>query len=300
MKKYAFALLPVGILLMAAAIPAGGEKELIIRLEGEVRVLQRQVRDLQESFDKSQGQNILLVQKIADNSDNTVRALASLDESFRNAQTAQNNNLAGATSRLGEIAKQVTAADQRNTQIYSEVKGLKQSVDNTRKALEEKEKEPAALVMGNGPEQLFASAVTAFYKGSFDQAMTGFQRYLDAYGSTDNSDDALYWIGECHQQQNRLDDAIKNYDRVLSEYPESNRTAAVMLRKGQTLLRLERRDEGVQALKGLVARFPRSQEASLAMEDLNRLGETIAPPANTVPASKPTGPARPGSKTGRP
>ena len=53
MKRYALLIVPTLLLLVAGAatMPRESDKELIIRLQGEVIVLQRQVRDLQESFD---------------------------------------------------------------------------------------------------------------------------------------------------------------------------------------------------------------------------------------------------------
>jgi hypothetical protein len=80
--------------LVGASSPASGEKELIIRLQGEVLVLQRQIRDLQEAFDKAQGQSTAALQRLVETSEGSQRTLANLEDSFKSTQTSQVNNLA--------------------------------------------------------------------------------------------------------------------------------------------------------------------------------------------------------------
>ena len=76
MKHYSPFIL-FGILIFALGANMSSDKDLIIRLQGEVLVLQKQVRDLQESFDKSTGQSVTLIQKVTDNSETTLRSLSS-------------------------------------------------------------------------------------------------------------------------------------------------------------------------------------------------------------------------------
>ncbi len=287
MRRYSFLLIPVIFLAMAAALPAGGEKELIIRLQGEVMVLNRQVRDLQESFDKAQGQNAPMVQKISDNSENTLRALSTIEESLKSTQTTQINTLTGTNAtntRINKLSEQAAAADQRINQILTQINSLKSFVEKQQNCIDKNSQAEAAPNFDNA-EQLYAFAYGQFVKKNFDQAATYFQKYIDAYSATEAADNAQFWIGECFYNQAKYDDAVRAYDKVITDHPKSDKLAAAFLKKGLTLLRLERRDDGVTTLRAVISQFPRSQEAAAATEELNRLGEPLQSPV--VPPGKP-------------
>ncbi|HEY3123369.1 MAG TPA: hypothetical protein VGK70_04830, partial [Thermoanaerobaculia bacterium] len=51
------------------------------------------------------------------------------------------------------------------------------------------------------PTELYDTAYADYTKGRYALAIQGFQEYLTAYPNTDLSDNAQYWIGECHYAQ---------------------------------------------------------------------------------------------------
>src|SRR5262245_8784384 len=83
------------ILITGAAIPNGDDKELIIRLQGEVLVLQRQIRDLQESFDKWQVKSETSFNTLGNASETSTRTLSSIDDKLQRNQGSQANAVAG-------------------------------------------------------------------------------------------------------------------------------------------------------------------------------------------------------------
>jgi tol-pal system protein YbgF len=282
MKRFGILLVPVVLLCLlgASAVPAGGEKELIIRLQGEVLVLQRQVRDLQESFDKSQGQMAALLQRLSDNSEQTQRALAGVDDTLKSSQTAQANNLTGATARLTKLAEQSAQSEQRQEQRFAQlakqIQSLKDFLEQSERRRSEVEKAQAAPAF-NQPEQLYAAAYTQFSQGNHEAAVANFRRYLDVYGHTEAADNAQFWIAESFYAQARYPEALREYDRLLTEYPKGDKAPAAYLKKGLTLLQLERRSEGVAALKQLIELHPQAVEAASAGQELTRLGEQPVP-----------------------
>lgn len=294
MRRCFFILIPVIIIGMAAALPAGGEKELIIRLQGEVMVLNRQVRDLQESFDKSQGQNAPIVQKISENSENTLRALSAIEDTIKSTQTTQINTLTGTNAtntRINKLSEQAAASEQRINQILSQINNLKTFVEKQQNCIDKNNQiETTAAPNFDNPEQLYAFAYGQFVKRNFEQSATYFQKYIDAYGSTEAADNAQFWIGECYFNLTKYEDSLRAYDKVISDHQRSDKLAASFLKKGLTLLRLERRDEGVVMLRAVITQFSRSQEAAAATEELNRLGESaqapVTQPGKSSPRSK--------------
>jgi tol-pal system protein YbgF len=280
--------------LLGASSPVSGEKELIIRLQGEVLVLQRQLRDLQESIDKAQGQSTATLQKLADSSDGSQRILTIIEESLRTTQTSQTNNLAGTNSRLNKIIEQLAGNEQKFNQLGQQIQSLRGSVDQFQRRLdsdkeEQKErdrKQADATPTITSPEQLYSFAYNQFSQGKYEQAIANFKRYLDGYSQTEAADNALFWIAESLNAQGKSGESLKEYERLLTMFPRSDRTASAHFKRGMLLLQLERRDEGVTSLRNVITQFPASPEAAQAAQELTRLGESLStpvpPPSNKV------------------
>src|SRR5262245_65016960 len=98
-QRYRYLAFAAALLLISgASIPnrgAGDDKELIIRLQGEVLVLQRQIRDLQESFDKWQVKSETSLNNLGSASDTSARTLSSIDDKLQRNQGSQANAVAG-------------------------------------------------------------------------------------------------------------------------------------------------------------------------------------------------------------
>jgi TolA-binding protein len=221
----------ITLLIIGATSPASSDKELIIRLQGEVIVLQRQIRDLQESFDKWQGQSQATLQKLEENTTSSARGVTLIEDAMKTQRTSQTNNLAGTNTQLQRIAEQLSRQEQNFSNVIKQIDALRDSVRDYQQKVENSAKKSDTGLSLSSPEEL-----------------------------------------------NR---ALLEYDRILTEIPKSERTPNAMLKKGTTLLQLERREEGVDILKSLISQYPNSQEATLAKNELNRLGEdTSVPPLN--------------------
>ncbi len=277
MQQYRFFVMAaIFFLLIGAATPSNTDKELIIKLQGEVLVLQRQIRDLQESFDKWQGQSTASLQKISENTNTTVREISTIGDSLKSVQTAQTGNLAGATVQLQKITEQLSKHNQSFSNISQQISNLKQSIQDYQQKMESREKsekapDPSSLT--TNPDNLFATAYGQYSKGNYESAITYFRTYLNSQNQSEDSDDALFWIAESFFSLGKYNEALKEYNRILSEYPRGDKIPQALFKKGVTLLHFERRSEGVETLKSVINQFPNSQEALLAKNELNRLGE---------------------------
>jgi TolA-binding protein len=232
MRRYNILILgAITLLIIGATSPASSDKELIIRLQGEVIVLQRQIRDLQESFDKWQGQSQATLQKLEENTTSSARGVTLIEDALKTQRTSQTNNLAGTNTQLQRIAEQLSRQEQNFSNVIRQIDALKDSVRDYQQKVENSAKKSDTGLSPSSPEEL-----------------------------------------------NR---ALREYDRILTEIPKSERTPNAMFKKGTILLQLERREEGVDILKSLISQYPDSQEATLAKNELNRLGEdTSVPPLN--------------------
>jgi tol-pal system protein YbgF len=299
MARLRIILLALGLLVAvgAARFPEESDKELMIRLQGEILVLQRQIRDLQESFDKSQGQTFNTIQRISDQAEHALRRLTALEESIKTVQTSQHNNLSGAAVRLTKLSEQIASTNQRLAQITSQIAGLRDHLDQQLPRLLEAEKrassdeEPNLESQFNSPEELYALAFGQLTKGHYSQAITLFRQYVESHNHSEAADNAQFWIAEALVSQGRYAEALREYDRLLKDYPQGDKAPAAYLKKGILSLQLERRDEGVVILKTLVNSYPHSPEARQASQELLRLGES--PQSIQPPTAKPGTQSRP-------
>ncbi|MBO0800169.1 MAG: hypothetical protein J2P31_15215, partial [Blastocatellia bacterium] len=203
------------LLIAGAASPTSGEKELIVKLQGDVLVLQRQTRDLQESFDKWQGQSTASLQKISDNTDSTARDISTIEDTLKLVQSSNTSNLAGATVQLQKISEQINRQGNSFSGLTDQINNLKQSLQNLEQKLEEKS--PAATSQNN-PDDLYFVAYGQYTKGNYEAAITNFKAYLNTQNHLDKGDksaDAIFYTAECLFSLAKYNEALTEYDRIL-------------------------------------------------------------------------------------
>ena len=133
----------------------------------------------------------------------------------------------------------------------------------------------ADAVGASSPEELYRAAYEDYMRGNYDLAADGFGEYRRRWPSTELSDNALYWIGECLDAQDKTEEALAIFTQVLEEYPASDKAAAAQLKKGLLYLKLGDKGQGVLNLQYVVYEHPGTREADLARERLRSLGMTI-------------------------
>lgn len=125
------------------------------------------------------------------------------------------------------------------------------------------------------PSELYDSAYGDYGKGRYALAIQGFQEYVEAYPNTDLTDNAQYWVGECHYAQKKYKEAIGDFDRVLKQWPKSDKAAAAFLKKGYALLELGQKAEAVVELQYAIHEYPSAEESRLARAKLKSLGVEV-------------------------
>lgn len=259
-------------LIVGASLPNSNDKELIIRLQGEILVLQRQIRDLQESFDKWHVKSETSLNNLSSASETSGRTLSSIEDKLQRNQGSQNNAVAGVNAHLAKISEQVSLNNQQTAQMNQQISSLRQSLQEYQQKLREKEASDLKPDP-NDPEMAFAQAYLKYKNSEYGAAINLFRNYLSVFGQYEKADDAAFWIAESFAVQGRFTEALSEYNNVLTKYPNGDRVISARLKKGVTLLRLERRQEGVEALKAVINLYPNSHESEMARSELTRLGE---------------------------
>ena len=125
------------------------------------------------------------------------------------------------------------------------------------------------------PSELYDSAYGDYGKGRYALAIQGFQEYIETYPNTDLTDNAQYWVGECHYAQKKYKEAISDFDKVVKQWPKSDKAAAAFLKKGYALLELGQKAEAVVELQYAIHEYPSAEESRLARAKLKSLGVEV-------------------------
>jgi tol-pal system protein YbgF len=249
------------------------DKEIIIRLQGEVMVLQRQIRDLQESFDKWQAKSETSFNNLGSATETSTRTLSSIEDKLQRNQGSQTNAVAGVNAHLAKISEQMASNSRQVSQLDQNIASLKQSIQEFQNKLKQ-DQESRSRLSADDPDTAYSQAYMKYKEGDYDSAVTLFRNYLKNFSQTEKADDALFWIAESLAAQGRLPEALIEYDNILTKYPGGDKAVSALLKKGMALLQLERRQEGVEVLKSVVSLHPNTQESETAKVELVRLGET--------------------------
>jgi len=271
----------VAVIPLAAC--STGSEDMVL-LHREITDVQRNLQELKDdSLDKKDLQAMessmqeLSSQSMRSNADlaaevkklqEQIEALhASLELTTRQLQTIS-QELAASRARIstGTVLPPVTAAAAGGAAVGAAAAG--QGGDHDA-ALGE------AVTTASTPEELYRSAYEDYMRGNYDLASQGFRDYIERWPSTELTDNALYWIGECFDAQNDQDQALLIFTQVLEDYPTSDKAAAAQLKKGLLYLKMDDQAQGVVHLQYVVYEYPGTREADLARERLRSLGLTI-------------------------
>jgi tol-pal system protein YbgF len=232
------------------------------------RDLQAMERRMQELSSQSMRSNADLAAEVKQLQEQIEALHASLDLTTRQLQNIS-QELAYARSRTasGAVLPPVTAGSDDAVAGGGEGSGASATDEGAAPI------SPGATT--SSPEELYRSAYEDYMRGNYDLALQGFRDYLERWPGTELSDNALYWIGECHDAQGETDEALQVFTQVLEDYPTSDKAAAAQLKKGLLYLKMDDQAQGVVHLQYVVYEYPGTREADLARERLRSLGLTI-------------------------
>jgi len=263
---------------LIVSLAACTSSEDMTLLHREITDIQRQVQQLQDAMpEKSdlasmeQRMETLTSQTMRSNADLAMRV-----ESLQEQIEALHASLELTTRRLQTISQQLATARAQLTTgaVLPPVTTTSEGVEES--AIDTSITPPFAVPPTTAtPEELYRTAYEDYMRGNYDLAAQGFREYLKRWPDTDLTDNALYWIGECYDAQDRSEEALEIFTQVLEDFPTSDKAAAAQLKKGLLYLKLGDKGQGVLNLQYVVYEHPGTKEADLARERLRSLGLTI-------------------------
>ncbi len=127
--------------------------------------------------------------------------------------------------------------------------------------------------------QEYDEAFALFGQGRYPDAIDRFRGFLQNYPSSDYSDNALFWIGECHFKLGDYERAVLSFEDVVKRYPEGNKVPDALYRQGIALLEIGRRNDEEQIYRPaareiferIVKQYPNSDRVPEAQRQLEKL-----------------------------
>jgi tol-pal system protein YbgF len=276
---------PVALVLAAATAACTSSEDMTL-LHREITDVQRQVQQLEESM-PDKGDLDQMEQRLQDLTSQTMRSNADLAmrvERLQEQIEALHASLELTTRRLQTISQELAAARSAYAtgavlppvtaapDVGGDATGTAGSEAGSSGAVPVPVPVPPATAT---PEELYRSSYEDYMRGNYDLAAQGFGEYMKRWPATELTDNALYWIGECYDAQDKTQEALEIFTQVLEDYPTSDKAAAAQLKKGLLYLELGDKGQGVLNLQYVVYEHPGTEEADLARERLQSLGLTI-------------------------
>jgi tol-pal system protein YbgF len=242
-------------------------------LRGDVRKVELQVEALRSELARSDTARRI-------ERDSIVRILASLQAVLATQQTALlqirgdvRTDLQGVQQQLGTLQELTGQSQQRLSELRSRI-GPQPSQPTTlfdTAGATPPAGAPGAIASGLGPDQMYDLSLQQYRRGSFSTARLGFREFLRLHPADERAPDALYFVGESFAPENS-DSASAVYEEVVRSFPNSSRAPSGLYKLG--LLAEQRGDRAAARTfyARVVAGYPRSDEANLARDKLQRLG----------------------------
>jgi len=111
--------------------------------------------------------------------------------------------------------------------------------------------------------QLYNAGLSAYRAGNFNRSIDLMNRFVQKFGDSKYSANALYWIGESYFSLKQFDRAISSYDRVFSkDFHQKDEDARI--KKGYAYFMSKRFDLAAKEFQTYMKDFPRGKYADEA------------------------------------
>lgn len=128
----------------------------------------------------------------------------------------------------------------------------------------------------------YQTAFTALTKKQYEQAATGFSRYVSAFPKGQYAANAHYWLGEIYLSQKNNDKAALEFKTVIDQFPQSVKVLDAQLKLADAHAGMGKIAEAKAELNQLKQKNPGSTAAQLASIRLQQLMSMKPAPVSTT------------------
>lgn len=254
MFSICFRVIIVAVLLAAVGCTSSRQFE---ELQLQVNVLEQQNRAIEEKLISADSLNRTLLEALHVFKARTEFADEAGDARLEEISAKQNDIL----DRVGRLQQSLTALEQGLVRAPAVTE--QDSASDT----------AAAGFTYTDARRIFDSAFKDLTSGDYNLAVLGFTEYIKTFPETDLTDDAQFWIGECHYRQKDFGAAKDGYALVEKNYTDSDKLASALYKLGRCYEEMGDTAGAKKYFEDTVAKFPDTQEAELANDKLQKQTE---------------------------
>jgi len=164
-------------------------------------------------------------------------------------------------TKTEEMAEKLEMLNTRLSESESQLTYINENLTRKKGAVDDSEEGSSV-----SPEArlLYETAYRNYVKGNYKESIDGFNSYIKVAPESLLTDNALYWIGECHYAMGKRQDAVNVFNKIVNEYPESNKKPTALYKIGIIYEEAKELKIARMYFERLIKEFPNSPEASLA------------------------------------
>jgi len=253
------------MLIMAAVIFTSGcaTKRDVMRVEEQVVAVKHEQRELQQTVRQIDS---LLNAETAENAQLRAEFRTTLNDMVQQFQIIQANmnDLLDRMNTLTPRGPQIIVQQAKpDTSTAGQTPG-----DTTQQATVP---ETESTVPGINCQKMYDDAFVNIVRGQYEEAITGFDKFLESCRKTDLADDAIYWKGEGYYSMGKYREAIAEFDTLNKEFSGSEKRPGALYKMARSREELGQKDQAKQLFQQLVDEYPGTLEGEQAKNKLKEL-----------------------------
>ncbi|APG27842.1 tol-pal system protein YbgF [Syntrophotalea acetylenivorans] len=179
-----------------------------------------------------------------------------------------NNSQQQLDHRIDQLQQQLQLVEARLEEQQATTAKLQQlaaqkGTAGWQKAEQASTSKPTSAPQGS-PTELYLKAFADYAAGRYQQAIKGFEAFVDNYPGNDYAGNAQYWLGECYYALEDYQQAATEFEKAAYQYPESGKAPEALWKMVPALRRMNQFEQARDALQLLLRRYPESPAAARA------------------------------------
>ncbi len=159
--------------------------------------------------------------------------------------------------------QELSIAELRERMVAQKVTGYGEKAANVP---ETKALPPKDSAAPGSPTEIYLKAFADYASGRYQQAILGFEAFMEFYPGNYYADNAQYWLGECYYAQEQFSRAVEEFRKVAENYPQGSKTPEALFKIASALQELNRDADAEEALELLRRKYPDSAAAQKSLQ----------------------------------